>query len=134
MGRPREEVLADVRDKLGEMAGLQCNIGQPISHRLDHMMSGIRAQVAVKLYGPDLPELRSRAYDIRDVMAQVPGVVDLQVEPQVEIPQVRVSVLRDEAIRYGLAPADVAHALETAFQGTAVSQVQSSAPMSSFAA
>lgn len=122
-GRPREEVLADIRDRLAEMPGVVLNIGQPISHRLDHIMSGIRAQIAVKLFGQELGKLRSRAEDIRDLMAQVPGVVDLQVEPQVEIPQIRVTVLRDEAIRYGLAPADVAHSLETALQGTVVSQI-----------
>jgi len=123
VGRAREIVLADIRDRLSEMPGVLCNIGQPISHRLDHIMSGIRSQIAVKLYGPDLAVLRSQADEIRDLMAAVPGVVDLRVEPQVEIPQVKVEVLRSEAIRYGLSPGDVAHALETAFQGTTVSQV-----------
>ncbi len=123
VGREREVVLADIRDRLSEMPGVLCNIGQPISHRLDHIMSGIRSQIAVKLFGPDLAELRSQAVEIRDLMAAVPGVVDLRVEPQVEIPQVKVEVVRSEAIRYGLSPGDVAHALETAFQGTTVSQV-----------
>jgi Cu/Ag efflux pump CusA len=123
MGREREVILSDVRDRLSEMPGVLCNIGQPISHRLDHIMSGIRSQIAVKLYGPDLVRLRSQAVEIRDLMAAVPGIVDLRVEPQVEIPQVKVEVLRGEAIRYGLSPGDVAHALETAFQGTTVSQV-----------
>ena len=122
-GRHREIVLADVRDKLSAMPGVLCNIGQPISHRLDHIMSGIRSQIAVKLFGPDLEVLRSQADEIRDLMAAVPGVVDLRVEPQVEIPQVKVEVQRGEAIRYGLSPGDVARALETAFQGTTVSQV-----------
>jgi CzcA family heavy metal efflux pump len=123
LGRKREVVLAAIRDKLSEMPGVLCNIGQPISHRLDHIMSGIRSQIAVKLFGPDLNVLRSQAVEIRDLMAAVSGVVDLRVEPQVEIPQVKVEVLRSEAIRYGLSPGDVAHALETAFQGTTVSQV-----------
>jgi CzcA family heavy metal efflux pump len=123
VGRDREQVLAEIRDSLAEMPGVLCNLGQPISHRLDHIMSGIRSQVAVKLYGPELDVLRSEAVEIRDLMAAVPGVVDLRVEPQVEIPQVKIEVMRDEAIRYGLSPGDVASALETAFQGTTVSQV-----------
>ncbi len=123
VGREREIVLADIRDRLSEMPGVLCNIGQPISHRLDHIMSGIRSQIAVKLFGPDLAELRSRAVEIGEAMAAVPGVVDLRVEPQVEIPQIKVEVLRSEAIRYGLSPGDVARALETAFQGTTVSQI-----------
>jgi CzcA family heavy metal efflux pump len=123
VGRPREVVMEEIRDKLSEMPGVLCNIGQPISHRLDHIMSGIRSQIAVKLYGPELDVLRSEAVEIRDLMSAVTGVVDLRVEPQVDIPQIKVEVLRGEAIRYGLAPGDVAHALETAFQGTTVSQV-----------
>ena len=123
VGRPREAVLDDIRDRLSAVPGVLCNIGQPISHRLDHIMSGIRAQIAVKLFGQDLSVLRAQADEIRDLMAKVPGIVDLQVEPQVEIPQVRITVRRDEAIRYGVSPADVAHALETALQGTTVSEV-----------
>jgi Cu/Ag efflux pump CusA len=123
VGRPREEVMAEIRDIVGEVPGVKVNIGQPISHRLDHMMSGIRSQIAVKLYGRDIEELRDRGQDIAEVMTNVPGVVDLQIEPQVDIPQVRVTIRRQEAARYGLAPADVAKALETALQGRTVSQV-----------
>ena len=122
-GRTREEVIADVRDRISSIPGAAANIGQPISHRLDHMMSGIRAQIAVKIFGDDLRELRMAAFDVQDRMQTVPGVVDLQIEPQVEISQVRLKIRRDEAARYGLAPGDVAELLETAYKGRVVSQV-----------
>ncbi len=123
VGRPREEVIADVRDRITAIPGAAINIGQPISHRLDHMMSGIRAQIAVKVFGQDLRELRTAAYDMQDRMQPIPGIVDLQIEPQIEISQIRLRVKRDEAARYGLAPGDVADLLETAYKGQVVSQV-----------
>lgn len=122
-GRPREQVMADIRDRITQIPGAAINIGQPISHRLDHMMSGVRAQVAVKVFGQDLRELRTAAYDIQSHMQSIPGVVDLQIEPQTEISQIRLRVKRDEAARYGLAPGDVADLLETAYKGQVVSQI-----------
>ncbi|MGH7137085.1 MAG: efflux RND transporter permease subunit, partial [Pirellulales bacterium] len=122
-GRSREEILTDVRDRITEMPGVLINIGQPISHRLEHMTSGIRAQIAVKVFGAELEVLREKARMAERIMAEVPGVTDLYIEQQVEIPQVRVTVKRDEAVRYGLSPAEVARALETAFQGRTVSQI-----------
>jgi CzcA family heavy metal efflux pump len=122
-GRPHDEVLAEIRDKVSSIPNVKANVGQPISHRLDHVMSGVRAQVAIKVFGPDLQELRNAAQEIQDAMAKVPGVVDLQVEPQVEISQVRLRVKRSEAARYGLAPGDVAKLLETAYRGRTVSTV-----------
>lgn len=123
VGRPREEVLADIRDRLAEIPGVGCNVGQPIAHRLDHMMSGINAQIAVKVFGPDLAELRRQAAKVDDLMDHIEGLVDVQMEQQVEIPQVRVEVNRDASLAYGLAPETVARALETALQGRRVSQV-----------
>ncbi|MBX7104209.1 MAG: efflux RND transporter permease subunit [Gemmataceae bacterium] len=123
LGRPHEQVLADIRDKVTVLPNVKVNIGQPISHRIDHLMSGVRSQVAVKVFGTDLRELRNAAQDVQTAMSAIPGVVDLQIEPQVEIPQVRLKVRRGEAARYGLAPGDVARLLETAYKGRAVSLV-----------
>jgi len=122
-GRPRDVVLADIRDRITAIPGVKVNVGQPISHRIDHIMSGVRAQIAVKVFGTDLQELRIAAQDAFTEMSQVPGVVDLQMEPQVEIPQVRLQVQREAAARHGLAPGDVATLLETAYKGQVVSQV-----------
>ncbi|MBY0524738.1 MAG: CusA/CzcA family heavy metal efflux RND transporter [Gemmataceae bacterium] len=122
-GRPREEVIADIRERITAVPGVKVNIGQPISHRLDHIMSGVRAQIAVKVFGTDLRELRNAAQDIQTRMSQVPGVVDLQIEPQLEISQLRLKVKRAEAARYGLAAGDVARMLETAYKGLQVSEV-----------
>ncbi len=122
-GRPRETVLADIRDKVTSVPGVKVNVGQPISHRLDHIMSGVRAQIAVKVFGPDLRELRTAAQDIQERMSHIPGVVDLQTEPQIEISQLRLRVKHEQAARYGLAPGDIAEMLEIAYKGRTVSQI-----------
>ncbi|MBY0406720.1 MAG: efflux RND transporter permease subunit, partial [Rickettsiales bacterium] len=88
--RSRKEILADLRAQLDQVPGIVVNIGQPISHRIDHMLSGVRAQIAVKLFGNDLTTLRAKAEEIRQVMADTKGVVDLSVEKQVLIPQLHV--------------------------------------------
>lgn len=122
-GRPQAKVFEDIRDRISSIPGAAVNIGQPISHRLDHMVSGIRAQIAVKVFGPDLRELRTAAYDVQARMQRIAGVVDLQIEPQIEISQVQLRVKREEAARYGLTPGDVTELLETAFKGREVSQI-----------
>jgi CzcA family heavy metal efflux pump len=122
-GRPREQVLADIRDRVTSLPGVKVNVGQPISHRLDHLMSGVKAQVAVKVFGPDLRVLRDTAQDVQARVRRVPGVADLQIEPQVEISQVRLEVKRSEAKEHGLAAGDVARLLETAYRGRVVSEI-----------
>lgn len=121
--RSRDEILADMRQKLSLVTGVNVNIGQPISHRLDHLLSGVRAQVAIKVFGNDLLELRRYAGEIRAAAGTVPGVVDLQVEKQVQIPQLLIRP-RDQALQaYGMARGEVVQDLETLFQGTVVSQM-----------
>lgn len=122
-GRPRDEVLADIRERVTSLPGVRVNVGQPIAHRIDHLMSGVRAQVAVKVFGPELQTLRNLAQDVQAKIQPVRGVVDLQVEPQVEIPQLRLDVKRAEAAAYGLKPGDLAKLLETAYKGRVVSQI-----------
>lgn len=122
-GRPRDEVLADIRAKLIRLPGVVTNIGQPISHRLDHLLSGVRAQIAIKIFGPDLAALRGEAARIESRLAAIPGLVDLQVERQVLIPQVQVRVDRDAARRFGIPPGHLAEDLEMALGGVRVAQV-----------
>ncbi len=120
--RTREDILTDIRDKLGAIPGVNINVGQPISHRLDHLQSGVRAQIAVKLFGDDLSVLRSKAEEIRNVMQTVEGATDVQIEKQVLIPQVRFNVDRERAAQYGLQPGEITETLETALNGRTVSE------------
>ena len=122
-GRPRAVVLNDVREQLAKIPGLLTAVGQPISHRLDHLSSGVRAELAVKIFGPELPLLRRYAEQTRRTMAAIPGIVDLQVEPQVNVQQVVVTIKRSAAARYGFRPAALVETLETAFNGHVVGQV-----------
>ena len=122
-GRSRAEILADIRQRLDGIPGIAVNIGQPISHRIDHMMSGVRAQIALKLFGPDLATLRGKAEEIRQVMSNVPGIVDLSVEKQVLVPQVHVLFDWQKAARYGLLSGEAAELAELAMQGKEVGQV-----------
>ena len=120
--REREAVLADIREKLAVIPGISASVGQPISHRLDHLQSGVRAQIALKLFGDDLGTLRAKAEEIRNVMATVEGSTDVQIEKQVLIPQVRFNVNRVKAAQYGMQPGEVAETLEIALNGKKVSE------------
>jgi CzcA family heavy metal efflux pump len=121
--KSREELLTLFRERLKEFSGVVVNIGQPIQHRLDHLLSGVNAQLAIKLFGSDLNVLRAKAEEIRRAISTVPGVADLFVEQQVEVPQLKIWINRKEAARYGLSVTDISHFVETAFKGETVSQI-----------
>ena len=122
-GRSRKAILSDIRQKLDTIPGIAVNIGQPISHRIDHLTSGVRAQIAVKIFGDDLTVLRQKAEELRQIMAGTSGIVDLFVERQVLIPQLHVIFNREQAARYGLMAGEAAEYAELAMQGRSVTQV-----------
>lgn len=120
--RPKTEIVADIRARLSILP-VAVNVGQPISHRLDHMLSGVRAQLALKVYGSDLDTLRSVAEGLRASIATIPGLVDLQVEKQVRIPQLEIRIDYDRAALYGIQPAAITEALERLSNGRVVSKL-----------
>jgi CzcA family heavy metal efflux pump len=122
-GRPKHEVLAELRERVTLIPGMNVTIGQPISHRIDHMLSGTRANIAVKIFGDDLPMLRSLARQVHAAMLPVPGVVDLTIEQQTEIPLVRVVARPEDAARFGLQPGEVAAQVGAAFVGEERNQI-----------
>ncbi|MGB9494456.1 MAG: efflux RND transporter permease subunit [Azonexus sp.] len=121
-GRGRETIIADIRTRLSALPGVS-NVGQPISHRLDHLLSGVRAQIALKVYGDDLDTLRGLAADLRDRLARIPGITDLQIEKQVLIPQVKIRVDYEQAARYGVAPGNLLRSLEQMIDGERITQI-----------
>ncbi|MCZ8098610.1 MAG: efflux RND transporter permease subunit [Burkholderiales bacterium] len=121
-GRSKNDIIADIRSRLSVLP-VATNIGQPISHRLDHMLSGVRAQLALKIYGEDLDAIRSVAEEFRQKFAAVPGIVDLQVERQVRIPQLEIIVDYRRAALYGLQPAAITEQLERLSNGRVVSRI-----------
>lgn len=122
-GRSRAKVLEEMRNNLSVLKGVSINIGQPISHRLDHLLSGVRAQVAVKIFGNDLLTLRSNAEQLKSIISNVPGVVDVQIENQVMVPQLMIKLDRMAVQRYGLQVGNVADELEIFYNGKVVSQI-----------
>ncbi|NOS55941.1 MAG: efflux RND transporter permease subunit, partial [Cyclobacteriaceae bacterium] len=121
--RSRDEILADIRGQLAILKGVNVNVGQPISHRLDHLLSGVRAQVAIKLFGQDLTDLRTNAGNIKDIISKIPGVVDAQIERQVMVPQLLIKVNREALQRYGIQAGKVAQDLEVFYNGKVVGQI-----------
>jgi CzcA family heavy metal efflux pump len=121
--RPRQALLAELRRGFSTLPGTNVTIGQPISHRIDHMLSGTRANIAVKVFGDDLPTLRRLGERVREVVAAVPGAVDVSLEQQMDVPVVRFVLNRPAIARYGLRADDVAEAVETSFAGTTVGRI-----------
>ena len=121
--RSRDALLAELRREFSTLPGTNVTIGQPISHRIDHMLSGTRANIAVKVFGDDLVTLRRLGEGVRAAMSTVPGVVDLSLEQQMDIPFVRFILNRSMIARYGLRPGDVAAAIETSFAGATVGRI-----------
>jgi CzcA family heavy metal efflux pump len=121
--RSKEALLADIRQSLAGIPGLNINIGQPVSHRIDHMLSGTRSNIAVNIFGPDLYELRRIAEQVRATMENVSGVVDLSVEQQADIPVLTVDFRRDIIAQHGLTIRQVSEAVETALVGHEVSRI-----------
>ena len=122
-GRAREIVLSEIRSNLSAIEGVFINVGQPISHRLDHLLSGVRAQIAIKIFGPDLATLRAKGAEIKNAIDGTKGLVDLQTEQQVLIPQVKIHLIREEAAKYGIVIGDLAQLIEKALQGEVVGQI-----------
>jgi CzcA family heavy metal efflux pump len=121
--RTRDEILRDIRGRLSLLPGVNVTIGQPISHRIDHMLSGTRANLAIKIFGEDLQQLRDIGAQVQAAIQNVDGLVDLSVEQQTDIPTVRVNFDRVALGRYGLQSGTAAEALETALVGREVGQV-----------
>jgi CzcA family heavy metal efflux pump len=123
-GRPRQEVFAEIRKKLGGVPGTFTNVGQPIGHRLAHMLSGVSAKIAVKVFGPDLDVLRSKGAEIERIAKGIPGLTDIFLEKQVPIPQLRIVVNRDRAKAYGVQPGAINQQLSTLLGGKVLAELR----------
>ena len=121
--RSKSEVLAEIRTKLSAIPGVNIEIGQPISHRIDAMLSGTRAGIAIKLFGTDLNRMFALGNQIKSEISSIPGVVDLNVEQQIERPQLQIVPKRGMLAKYGVTPAEFSDMVEVYLAGLPVSQV-----------
>jgi HME family heavy-metal exporter len=122
-GRSRDEILDDIRDAMTDIPGVVTSVEQPMAHLISAMLSGVQSQVAIKLFGDDLDQLRAQAGRMKRAIQDVPGLKDLIVEPQITIPQLRIELDRHQLARHGLTPGDVNGYLETAMHGKVVSDI-----------
>lgn len=119
-GRDREQVLAEIRERASMIPGLAVTVGQPISHRIEHLVSGVRASIALKIFGEDLDQLRGLARQAETSMKGIEGLVDVTVEQQTEIPEIVVLPRGAETASFGMTPGELATFVETALVGTHV--------------
>lgn len=122
-GRSRREMVSELRERLSHLPGVNVEIGQPISHRIDAMLSGTEAQIAIKLFGPDLSTLNSLGNKIKEVTKEVDGVVDANIEQMMERPQLDIRPRRDMLAYYGIPLSEFADFISVALAGEVVSQV-----------
>lgn len=121
--RSRDEFMVDVRDRLSNVVGANITIGQPIGHRIDHMLSGTRANIAIKIFGPDLSKLFILSNQVKAAVEGTPGLVDLSVEQQIEIPQVQIKARREMLAKYGITVGDFTAFVDAAFAGEPVGDI-----------
>ena len=121
--RSQEEFLAEVRHRLSEIPGIAATVGQPLDHRIDHMLTGTRAAIAIKIFGTDISELFMTANKLKDEIADIEGLVDLSVEQQTETPEIQIRANRDMLARYGITMEEFNHFVELAFSGEKLSEI-----------
>lgn len=121
--KDREGSIEKLRAEFAKIPGAAPNIGGFISHRMDEVLSGVRSAIAIKIFGPDLAELRRLGTEVQATVSNIPGLVDLQLEPQVPIKQLQIQFNREAAARYGLTVGNMSEIVETAFNGRVVSQI-----------
>ena len=121
--RSQEEFLADVREKMASVPGIASTVGQPLGHRIDHMLTGTRASIAIKIFGPDLTQLFMTANDIKAEIEGIEGLVDVSVEQQTETPELQIRAKRDMLARHKITMEEFNHYIELAFSGDKISEV-----------
>jgi CzcA family heavy metal efflux pump len=121
--RDNDVFLAEVRQKLANIPGIAATVGQPLGHRIDHMISGTRANIAIKIFGTDLNQLFILGNQVKNAISDIPGLVDINVEQQVEIPQIQIRAKRQMLARYGITIEEFNHFVEMAFSGEKLADI-----------
>ncbi len=121
--RPREEFLADVRQTLARIPGIAATVGQPLGHRIDHMLSGTRANIAVKIFGTDLNRMFALGNEVKSAMQGIEGLVDVNVDQQIEIPQIQIRANREMLSSYGISINEFNEFIDVAFAGEKLADI-----------